>query len=65
MAAENKPRNPELENTPSFHASGIPALSGPCGFTTAGIPGGLMIAGPRFRKGRVLALGQACEQAQE
>jgi aspartyl-tRNA(Asn)/glutamyl-tRNA(Gln) amidotransferase subunit A len=65
MAAENKPRNPELENPPSFNAYGIPALSVPCGFTGAGIPVGLMIAGPRFSEGRVLALGQAYEQAQE
>ncbi len=65
MAAENKPRNPELENPPSFNAYGIPALSVPCGFSAAGLPVGLMIAGPRFSEGRVLALGQAYEQAHD
>ena len=44
----DKPRNPELENTGPFDVYGIPAISIPCGFTTAGLPVGLMIAGPRF-----------------
>ena len=37
----------------------------PCGFTAAGLPVGLMIAGPRFSEGRVLALARAFEQATE
>jgi aspartyl-tRNA(Asn)/glutamyl-tRNA(Gln) amidotransferase subunit A len=57
------PRNPELENTGQFNAYGIPAISVPCGFTTAGLPVGLMIAGPRFSEGRVLALARAYEAA--
>jgi aspartyl-tRNA(Asn)/glutamyl-tRNA(Gln) amidotransferase subunit A len=57
------PRNPELENTGAFNIYGIPAISVPCGFTSAGLPVGLMIAGPRFAEGRVLALAQAFEQA--
>jgi aspartyl-tRNA(Asn)/glutamyl-tRNA(Gln) amidotransferase subunit A len=61
--AEEKPRNPELENPGDFNAFGIPAVSIPCGFTAAGIPIGLMIAGPRFSEGRVLALAHAFEQA--
>ena len=59
----DKPRNPELENTGQFNAYGIPAISIPCGFTTTGLPIGLMIAGPRFSEGRVLALARAYEQA--
>lgn len=59
------PRNPELENTGQFNVYGIPAISVPCGFTAAGLPVGLMIAGPRFSEGRVLALARAYEQATE
>lgn len=59
------PRNPELENTGQFNTYGIPAISVPCGFTAAGMPVGLMIAGPRFSEGRVLALARAYEQATE
>jgi aspartyl-tRNA(Asn)/glutamyl-tRNA(Gln) amidotransferase subunit A len=57
------PRNPELENTGAFNIYGIPAISVPCGFTSKGLPVGLMIAGPRFSEGRVLALAHAFEQA--
>ena len=57
------PRNPELENTGAFNIYGIPAISVPCGFTAAGLPIGLMIAGPRFSEGKVLALARAFEQA--
>jgi len=60
-----KPRNPELENTGQFDTYGIPAISVPCGFSSHAkrIPIGLMIAGPRFSEGRVLALARAYEQA--
>jgi aspartyl-tRNA(Asn)/glutamyl-tRNA(Gln) amidotransferase subunit A len=57
------PRNPELENTGAFNIYGIPAVSVPCGFTSTGLPVGLMIAGPRFSEGRVLAVAHAFEQA--
>lgn len=57
------PRNPELENTGQFNIYGIPAISVPCGITAAGLPVGLMIAGPRFAEGRVLALAHAFERA--
>lgn len=59
----DKPRNPELENTGQFNVYGIPAISIPCGFTAAGLPIGLMIAGPRFSESKVLALAHAFEQA--
>ncbi len=62
---KDEPRNPELENTGAFNNYGIPAISVPCGFTSAGLPVGLMIAGPRFAEGRVLALAQAYERATE
>ena len=58
-----KPRNPELENTGQFNIYGVPAISLPCGFTANGLPIGLMIAGPRFSEGKVLALAHAYEQA--
>jgi aspartyl-tRNA(Asn)/glutamyl-tRNA(Gln) amidotransferase subunit A len=57
------PRNPELENTGAFNIYGIPAISIPCGFSSTGLPVGLMIAGPRFSEGKVLALAHAFEQA--
>jgi aspartyl-tRNA(Asn)/glutamyl-tRNA(Gln) amidotransferase subunit A len=59
----DKPRNPELENTGQFDVYGIPAISVPCGFTAAGLPVGLMIAGPRFSESRVLPLANAYERA--
>lgn len=60
-----KPRNPELENTGQFDAYGVPAISVPCGFSAdkMKVPVGLMIAGPHFSEGRVLALARAYEQA--
>src|SRR5215471_12568025 len=61
----DKPRNPELENTGQFNMYGIPAVSVPCGFTSGGLPVGLMIAGPRFSESRVLALASAYERATE
>jgi len=61
----DKPRNPELENTGQFDIYGIPAISVPCGFTAAGLPVGLMIAGPRFSESKVLAVANAYERATE
>ncbi|MBI4540895.1 MAG: amidase [Gemmatimonadetes bacterium] len=50
-------------NCPPFNSFGIPAVSVPCGFSADGLPIGLMIAGPRFSEGRVLALANAYEKA--
>jgi aspartyl-tRNA(Asn)/glutamyl-tRNA(Gln) amidotransferase subunit A len=61
----DKLRNPELENTGPFDVYGIPAISVPCGFTSGGLPVGLMIAGPRFSEGKVLAVAAAYERATE
>jgi aspartyl-tRNA(Asn)/glutamyl-tRNA(Gln) amidotransferase subunit A len=58
----DKPLNPELDNTGHFNMYGIPAISIPCGFTSGGLPIGLTIAGPRFSEGKVLALARAYEQ---
>jgi aspartyl-tRNA(Asn)/glutamyl-tRNA(Gln) amidotransferase subunit A len=58
-----KPRDPELENTQAFDYYGIPAISIPCGFTSNKLPIGLMIAGPKFSEGKVLALAHAYQQA--
>ncbi len=58
------PLEPEISfNSIAFNLYGIPALSIPCGFTSTGLPVGLMIAGPRFSEAQVLALGVAFEKA--
>jgi len=63
LEESDKARRPELENTGQFNVYGIPAISVPCGFTSSGLPVGLMIAGPRFSEARVLALAAAYEKA--
>jgi len=50
-------------NTAPFDVYGIPAISLPCGFSKDGLPIGLMIAGPHFSEGKVLALAYAFQQA--
>jgi len=57
--------NPRLgcSNTAPFDVYGIPALTLPCGFSKSGLPIGLMIAGPHFSEGKVLALAYAFQQA--
>jgi aspartyl-tRNA(Asn)/glutamyl-tRNA(Gln) amidotransferase subunit A len=52
-----------IENTLVFNALGLPALTVPCGFSAEGWPIGLMIGGPRFSEGRLLALAAAYEQS--
>jgi aspartyl-tRNA(Asn)/glutamyl-tRNA(Gln) amidotransferase subunit A len=52
-----------IENTAVFNVLGLPALTVPCGFSSAGLPIGLMICGPRFSEGRLLALAAAYEQS--
>jgi aspartyl-tRNA(Asn)/glutamyl-tRNA(Gln) amidotransferase subunit A len=54
-----------IENTLTFNRLGLPALTVPCGFSSDGLPIGLMIAGPRYSEGRLLALGAAYERATE
>jgi len=52
-----------LRNTRPFNVWGIPAISVPCGFTKAGLPIGLQIAGPAGREDLVLQTAYAYEQA--
>src|SRR2546425_5256648 len=52
-----------LRNPRPFNSYGLPTISIPCGFTSAGLPIGLQIAGPRFGEGRGLAFAHAFEQA--
>lgn len=46
-----------------FNMTGQPALSLPCGFTTAGLPVGLQVIGARHTDHTVLRVGHAYEQA--
>jgi len=56
---------PGFRNTSYFSVYGLPAISIPCGFTSAGLPIGLQIAGAPFAELNVLALAHAYEQATE
>jgi aspartyl-tRNA(Asn)/glutamyl-tRNA(Gln) amidotransferase subunit A len=71
-AIDELKRNPELlrpcellllRNTRPVNVWGLPAISIPCGFTSAGLPVGLQIIGPHWREDRVLRLAHAYEQA--
>lgn len=46
-----------------FNLTQQPAASVPCGFTSAGLPVGLQIVGPKFADARVLTASYAFEQA--
>ena len=50
-------------NTMPFNALGLPAISVPCGFTAAGLPIGLQVAGHAFDEAGVLRVARAYEQA--
>ena len=54
-----------LRNTRPFNVLGLPAVSVPCGFTCAGLPIGLQIAGAPGDDARVLQLAHAYERATE
>jgi aspartyl-tRNA(Asn)/glutamyl-tRNA(Gln) amidotransferase subunit A len=56
---------PSLRNTQPFDIFGLPTISIPCGFSSAGLPIGLQISGPRLGEPQVLALAYAFEQATE
>jgi aspartyl-tRNA(Asn)/glutamyl-tRNA(Gln) amidotransferase subunit A len=51
--------------TAPFNATGLPALSQPCGFTRAGLPVGLQLIGRPFDEATVLRAGHAYERATE
>ncbi len=46
-----------------YNLTGLPAISVPCGFSRAGLPIGLQIAGPAFEEGRVLRTAHAYESS--
>jgi aspartyl-tRNA(Asn)/glutamyl-tRNA(Gln) amidotransferase subunit A len=56
-------RNVSARNTSPFDAYGIPMISIPCGFTSAGLPVGIQIAAAHWAEPTVLALAHAYEQA--
>jgi aspartyl-tRNA(Asn)/glutamyl-tRNA(Gln) amidotransferase subunit A len=50
-------------NTSPFNLTGLPALSVPCGFTTAGLPIGLQLAAGPWREALLLRAARAYEAA--
>jgi aspartyl-tRNA(Asn)/glutamyl-tRNA(Gln) amidotransferase subunit A len=63
-AHSTAPANPVVtSNCSPFNIFGLPSISLPCGFSRSGLPIGLMISGPAFSEGKVLALAHAYEQA--
>ena len=51
--------------TRPFNACGVPTITVPCGFTSAGLPVGLQLAGRLFEEATVLRVAHAYEQATE
>lgn len=49
--------------TPVYNLTGLPAMSVPCGLTSAGLPIGLQLAGRAFDEATVLRVAQAYENA--
>jgi aspartyl-tRNA(Asn)/glutamyl-tRNA(Gln) amidotransferase subunit A len=54
-----------IRNTSPFDVLGLPAISVPCGFTTAGLPIGLQLIGAPFAESTVLVLAHAYERETE
>lgn len=52
-------------NTAPFNLTGQPTLALPCGFSRAGLPLSLQIAGRRWDEATILRIGHAYEQATE
>jgi aspartyl-tRNA(Asn)/glutamyl-tRNA(Gln) amidotransferase subunit A len=65
LIADTPRSNAPTRNTSPFDVYGLPAISVPCGFTSAGLPVGLQISGAPFTESAVLALAHAYEQATE
>jgi aspartyl-tRNA(Asn)/glutamyl-tRNA(Gln) amidotransferase subunit A len=61
IGAQQKWSSPSMGTV--FSVTGAPALALPCGFSKAGLPLGLQIAGRNFDDARVLRIGHAYEQA--
>jgi len=53
----------QIRCTAPFNATHLPAISIPCGFSAAGLPVGLQIAGRPFDEAMVLRVAHAYEQA--
>lgn len=67
-AAANVARNAGgggLNTVGAFDVYGLPAITVPCGFTSAGLPIGLQISAAPFAEPAMLALAHAYEQATE
>lgn len=54
-----------LRNTRPFNLFGLPAISVPCGFTKAGLPIGMQIAGAPWAEGDVLRFAHVYEKETE
>lgn len=54
-----------LRNTRAFNGLGLPTISVPCGFTSAGLPIGMQITGPPWGEVAVLRLAYAYERETE
>jgi aspartyl-tRNA(Asn)/glutamyl-tRNA(Gln) amidotransferase subunit A len=63
--AAGSTQSASTRNTSPFDVYGLPAISIPCGFTSAGLPIGLQISGGSFAEPTVLALAHAFERATE
>jgi aspartyl-tRNA(Asn)/glutamyl-tRNA(Gln) amidotransferase subunit A len=61
IGAQQKWSSPSMGTV--FSVTGAPALALPCGFSQAGLPLGLQIAGQHFDDAKVLRIGHAYEQA--
>jgi len=61
---ESNPLSParSISFVGAYNMTGMPALSVPCGFTSAGLPVGLQIAGKPFDEPTVLRVGYAYQQ---
>jgi aspartyl-tRNA(Asn)/glutamyl-tRNA(Gln) amidotransferase subunit A len=51
--------------TAAFNLTGLPAISVPNGFTSAGLPTGLQIAGRAFEEATILRAAYAYERSQD
>ncbi|HET8947983.1 MAG TPA: amidase, partial [Candidatus Polarisedimenticolia bacterium] len=64
LIADSYRENPvDWRNTGPFSTYGLPAISLPCGRTSAGLPIGLQIAAAPFDEARLLSFAAACERA--
>jgi aspartyl-tRNA(Asn)/glutamyl-tRNA(Gln) amidotransferase subunit A len=60
---QKKQLSPLIRNTVPFDVYGLPTISVPCGFTSAGLPIGLQLSGPPWAEVLALRLARAYEQA--